>query len=87
MRREEMGDIGPDARLTLSKYRGECQCTMYVVRFSAVAADGENPLMYNWNNFQRNIALDTRKRRWLVLRKWCAGIMTDSLFADMPFVQ
>lgn len=42
---------------------------MDVGRLGAMAMDGKNRVLYDWNNFQRDTTLGAWKRHWAVLRK------------------
>lgn len=60
---------------------------MDVRRFTAMAVDGCNLVMYDRNNFQRDTSLDAWKRRWVLLKKWGVRILIDVRFANTPFIR
>lgn len=73
--------------MTFSGYLRESGGLVDVELFRAMAVDGENLFVYDKNSLQRSTALGAWKRRWAVLRKWCAGIIIDARFADMLFIR
>lgn len=56
-RREEEENVGLPPRRTLLEYCRECEEMINVGRFSAMAVDGKNLVMYDRNNLQRDTAL------------------------------
>lgn len=62
-RREVAKDIGPDPRWKLLEYCQECGGIMEAGRIITMAKDGENVVMYDRNNFQRNTTLGAWMRR------------------------
>lgn len=54
-------------------------------RFSAIAENGRNLVMFGRNSFQRDTAFDAWKRRCAVLQKRYAGIVTGECFANMMY--
>lgn len=82
----EVDEIDQDSRWTLTEYCPECRATMDVERFSTIAVDGNNLAMYVQNSFQWDTALAAWSRSWMVLRKWCARILINARFADMPLI-
>lgn len=58
---------------------------MDVRRFHAIFMEGESPVMNDQNNFKREALLVASRRRWALLRKWCAGIVKNARFADISF--
>lgn len=56
-------------------------------RFSAMAVDGKDLVMYDQNNFQRNTALKVWKRCRNVSQKKCIGTIIDARFAVTNITQ
>lgn len=67
--REEVENSSPDFCRALLDYLEECAGMVDAGCFSAMAADDENFIMYDWNISQCDSALDIWKRDWELQRK------------------
>lgn len=80
-------DLGPVPQCTLEKYRSECAGLMNIKCFGATAESGKNFSVFDRNCFGRDTPPGARKRRWASKSLWCAGILIDTRFADMPYAR
>lgn len=60
-------DLDPVPNWTLDMYCRECATLMDIKRFSDMARDGKNLVMYDRHLFELDTALSVWKSRWAVL--------------------
>lgn len=72
---------------TLEVYLFKCGEMIDVCYFEAIAEDGQNLVAYDRICFECDTALRAWKRRWVLLSRWCVGVLIDTCFSKTFFVR